>query len=127
MNRQGNNKNIKIDMGGGSISQSIFGGDNNRIISKSTDDSQNSKKKEDVSQAIKALVASINQHSEEISDEKELIEAVQQIEQEAFKEKPNKITVKSLLNGIKAVVEPVTEIVQKVDILKAALVALLGI
>lgn len=83
--------------------------------------------KEQVAVALEDLLKAIQAHSDSITDEPEVVQAVQQIAEEVKKEKPSKLTLKSLLDGIKQVVEPLTDVVQKVVTLRGAIALLLGV
>lgn len=65
MNKSGNNRETKIETGGGSIYQSIFNGDNNHIINTSAGDSQSIKEIEQVSKELDNLLTQAQQETDE--------------------------------------------------------------
>jgi uncharacterized protein YqeY len=77
--------------------------------------------REDIAQALEQLVKVLKAYSGEIPSEEEVVAGVQQVAEEINKEKPNKLTLNSLLDGIKNVVDPIAEIAQKVTVLKSAI------
>ena len=83
--------------------------------------------KEEVAKAIAELLKTLEEHAEEIKDLEEVVRAVQQIAEEAKKERSNKITLKGLLNGIKDVVSPIPDIVTKVLALQEAIAVMMGL
>jgi hypothetical protein len=66
--------------------------------------------KDEVAAALRALLKALGDHGSKVTSLDEVVQAVQQIAEETKKEKPNKITLKSLLDGIRDVVKPVAEI-----------------
>ena len=83
--------------------------------------------KQDVATAVRDLITVLEQCSDQIKDKQEIIEAIQQVAEEADKESPSKVSLKGLLSGIKNVVDPITEVAQKVTALRVAIGLMLGI
>lgn len=83
--------------------------------------------KQDVAKAVRDLITALEQHSDQIKDKQEIIEAIQHVAEEADKESPSKVSLKGILSGIKNVVEPITEVAQKVTALRVAIGLMLGI
>lgn len=97
-----------------------------KVVYGATSDLQASGKAQ-VAQAIEDLLKGLEAQSGKVPDEQEVIEAIQQIAEEAKKEKPSKLTLKGLLNGIKDVVDPIAELLPKVVALRTAIAAMLGL
>jgi translation initiation factor 2B subunit (eIF-2B alpha/beta/delta family) len=83
--------------------------------------------KEEVAQAITELLKALEANSNRISDKEEIAQAVQQVAEETQKEKPNKLTLKGLLGGLKESIGSVTEITEKIAALKKAIALMMGL
>ena len=83
--------------------------------------------KEEVAQAITELLKALEANSNRISDKEEIAQTVQQVAEEAQKEKPNKLTLKGLLGGLKDSIGFVTEITEKIAVLKKAIALMMGL
>lgn len=64
--------------------------------------------------------------SHEIPDHEDVVQSAQSLKQELDKDKPNKLTLKSLLSGIADSVKSVTTVATAVEALRTAITALFG-
>lgn len=81
----------------------------------------------EVAEAIAELLKTLEANSNKIIDQEEVTQAVQQIAEEAQKEKPNKFTLKGLLSTLRESVGSVAEIAEKVAILQKAIALMMGL
>jgi hypothetical protein len=114
-----NNHGIIVSGQGRVESENIIIGDDTTISQFNLDSRED--KKAIVAQAIQELLRALNEHSADIDNKEDVVEVVQKIDEEVKKQKPSKLTLEGLLSAIKNVVEPVTEVLQKVNLLKVAI------
>ena len=80
----------------------------------------------EVQKQLELLLQSLAEHGNQIPNRAEVTEAAQSVKEELTKEKPNRLTLKSLLGGIADSVKSVSGIAIAVEGLKAAVIALLS-
>jgi hypothetical protein len=78
----------------------------------------------EVRRQLEALLKELNQHGNAIQNSDEVKGSVQLIQNEIAKEKPNRLTLGSVLSGIADSVKSVSTIATTVEALKIALAAL---
>lgn len=83
--------------------------------------------KEEIATQLTELIELLKARQGDIQESEEVIQAVQQVAEELQKEKPNRLTLKSLLNGIKEGVGAVTEVVEKIGALQTAIALVTGL
>lgn len=81
---------------------------------------------EELASSLSALMASLEAHSNQIKDYEEVAQAVHMIAEETKKDKPNKLTLKSLLQSVKESVNSVADIAIKLGLLQKAIGLLIG-
>jgi translation initiation factor 2B subunit (eIF-2B alpha/beta/delta family) len=82
--------------------------------------------KDQAAAAINDFLKALEVHAAKLKELDELTQTVQQLAEEVRKERPNKLTLKALLEGIKGVVLPVSEMVPAFTTLTRAVMSLLG-
>ena len=75
---------------------------------------------------ITLLLQSLEKHGDQIPNHEEVTQAAQSMKEELNREKPNRLTLKSLLNGIADSVKSASGVAIAIEGLKAAITALLG-
>lgn len=80
----------------------------------------------EVKKQLDLLLQLLEKHGDQIPNRGEVTEAAQSVKEELTKERPNRLTLKSLLGGIADSVKSVSGIALAVEGLKAAIIALLG-
>jgi hypothetical protein len=80
----------------------------------------------EVQKQLDLLLESLDKHGDQIPNRGEIAEAAQGVKEELAKEKPNRLTLKSLLGGIADSVKSVSGVALAFEGLKAAVTALLG-
>ena len=82
---------------------------------------------QDVQLKLDALLQLLNQHRDQVSNADEVSEATKSVKEELTKDKPNRLTLKSLLGGITESVKSVGALAVAAEALKTAVVALIGL
>jgi hypothetical protein len=80
----------------------------------------------EVQQRLDLLLQSLEEHGNQIPNRGEVAEAAQSVKEELTREKPNRLTLKSLLSGITDSVKSVSGVALAVEGLKLAVTTLLG-
>jgi hypothetical protein len=80
---------------------------------------------EEIRDKLRQLMEAVSSHPGPLDSREELKSSVQSVVQELGKEKPNKLTVTSLLGGIASAVKSVTGIATAAEALKAVVIRLL--
>jgi hypothetical protein len=80
---------------------------------------------QEVRDKLERLFAAVSAHSGSVSERETLLHSTEAVAGELAKDKPNKLTVASILDGIAGAVKSVTSIVGAAEALKAAVAALL--
>lgn len=80
-----------------------------------------------VKAAIDKLINEVNANEKLISNPEEMIGAIHQLEEEVQKEKPNRYTLKGLLDGVTSGLGSATGAVNAVTMLRQAISVLLGL
>ncbi len=122
------NQGIKIN-GGVFNNNQIVAGENAQAIQNIYNSASQlqASGKEDVAKAITELLKALEAHSDKISDKGEVTQAVQQVAEEAQKEKPNKFTLKGLISSLKESLGSVVEIAEKVTVLQKVITVMMGL
>lgn len=81
----------------------------------------------EVQKQLAQFVELLKQHQAQVPNSGEVQEATQSVQEELAKEKPNRLTLKSLLSGITESVKSVGTLAVAAETLKVAVVALLGL
>ena len=80
---------------------------------------------EEVQKQVSAFLQALAQHKSDLLEHEDVAEAAKAVEAEALKEKPNRLTLKSLMDGITTAVKSVSGMAVAAEALKMAVVALL--
>lgn len=83
--------------------------------------------KDEMAAALTGFMQALEQHAAKIREIEEIAGAVKQIAEESKKEKPSKLTIKGLLEGLKGVVTPVAELAKPFLTLYGAAATMLGL
>lgn len=83
--------------------------------------------KDELASSLKDLLAAIEAHRDILNDYDEISNAIHQIAEETKKDKPSKISLKGLLDGVKDSVGTVADIAQKVGVLQKAIAVVTGL
>jgi hypothetical protein len=81
----------------------------------------------DVQLKLDALLELLSQHRDQVPNSDEVTEATKSVKEELAKDKPNRLTLKSLLSGITDSVKSVGALAMAAEALKTAVVALIGL
>ncbi|NEO57044.1 MAG: hypothetical protein F6K54_30635 [Okeania sp. SIO3B5] len=126
MNQEQGNQGIVVSGGSFSAEMAVAGKNSKAIQIKKIAGELQASGKEEVAKLITELLESIEVHSSKVENKEEVVEAVQEVAKEVNKEKPNKLTLKSLLTGIKDAVGSVAEIAGKAVLLQKAIALMTG-
>lgn len=126
MNQEQGNQGIVVSGGSFSAEMAVAGKNSKAIQIKKIADELQASGKEEVAKLITELLESIEVHSSKVENKEEVVEAVQEVAKEVNKEKPNKLTLKGLLTGVKDAVGSVTEIAEKTVLLQKAIALMTG-
>jgi uncharacterized protein YqeY len=119
----GPRRNEGIIVTGGTVSaDQIAVGRNARAVKKSIGAVQD-KGRDEVAEALEALVAVLQEHAAQLDDVEELLDATRTVADELAKEKPNKRTVGAVLASIGDAARNLVSVVSAVDRLGAVAAA----
>jgi Family of unknown function (DUF5955) len=117
-------RNDGIVQSGGSITATNLAVGTNATITQ-TNSGQSDAMRE-VQKQIANLLQALEQYGHEIANRDDVMQSAQTVKQELAKEKPNHLTLKSLLSGIADSVKSVASIATAVEGVKVAVAALFG-
>ncbi|MDF9800554.1 hypothetical protein OKW21_005817 [Catalinimonas alkaloidigena] len=121
------NKNKGIVITGGNLhAQQIAIGENakNVLSTIAKVDERNSELVK-IKEQLTLLVEAIEKNKESLKNSGELLDSTDTVAKEVLKEKPNKITIDAVLNGIKNGAKTVKEILPIVNVLKTLIIGFL--
>jgi hypothetical protein len=81
---------------------------------------------EEVRKQLATLMEALQKHAHEIPNSAEVMQSAHTAQEELSKDKPNRLTLRSLLSGIAESVKSVTTVATAVEALKLAVTALFG-
>jgi hypothetical protein len=110
---------------GGTIKAEVFAGGENARAYKSEDQTGSRAQLEDVYRKLEELENAIRQHGAPLHQPDEIVDAAKAIRSQLQSEKPNKLTVMSILNGIAQSVKSVASIATIAESIKTAVTGLL--
>ena len=79
----------------------------------------------DIANKLDNLLQTLNQHVDQLNDAGDVMGATEQIARELARDKPNKLTLKGILDDIIESAKSIASVVNAADALKAAIFALL--
>jgi hypothetical protein len=81
--------------------------------------------RDEVADRLRALIAAIEAHADELGEPDELARSTETVAHELESEKPNTLTVRAVLDGLARAAGPVTAVAQAATALQAAVAAIL--
>jgi hypothetical protein len=81
---------------------------------------------EEVRNQLASLMDALQKHAQEIPNSAEVMQSAHTAQEELSKDKPSRLTLRSLLSGIAESVKSVTTVAAAVEALKVAVTALFG-
>jgi hypothetical protein len=102
------------------IADQIAVGRNARAI-KNANEALTQKSMQEIQSRLDELVQALNNHASALEDPEEVRDSTEVVAKELAKDKPNKLTIKAVLDGIASRVQSVTAIAVAVEALKNAI------
>jgi hypothetical protein len=109
---------------GGTIKADVFAGGENARASKTDGQERSKTELEDIYLKLEELENAIKEHAEKINQSEDVIDATKAVRSQLQSDKPNKLTVLSILNGITQSVQSIAGIATMAESIKAAVTGL---
>ncbi len=94
-------------------------------VIKAAGDALQDKKLEEITQRLNELFQALKQNIDQLENSEDMVRATEQVAQELASDKPNKLTLKGIIDGIVEGAKSVTSVVNTATALKAAIFSLL--